>query len=99
MKLRKIAFSIILLTHNIDGFVNLSLRAIETAPFSAVSTALTAIGGKPPSPDELRARAAAIREELKDLEASAAESRRTNTDLVEKQTVRESSRLGTLPRD
>lgn len=42
----------------------------------------------PPSPDELRARAAAIREELKELEANASVNRRPNAELAEPKRVR-----------
>lgn len=42
----------------------------------------------PPSPDELRARAAAIREELKELEAEASVNRRPNAELAEPKRVR-----------
>lgn len=42
----------------------------------------------PPSPDELRARAAAIREELKELEATASVNRRPNAELAEPKRVR-----------
>lgn len=42
----------------------------------------------PPSPDELRARAAAIREELKELEADASVNRRPNAELAEPKRVR-----------
>eukprot|EP00752_Nemacystus_decipiens_P007428 g6640.t1 len=41
----------------------------------------------PPSPDELRARAAAIREELKELEADASVNRRPNAELAEPKRV------------
>lgn len=45
----------------------------------------------PPSPDELRARAAAIREELKELEANASVNRRPNAELAEPKRVRAKS--------
>lgn len=43
--------------------------------------------GKGPTPDELRARAAALREELEELEAKAAETRRPKEKLEEPQAV------------
>lgn len=46
----------------------------------------------PPSPDELKARAAAIREELKELEADVSATRRPNADLVEPKRVRGAAR-------
>lgn len=46
-------------------------------------------GRIPPSPDELKARAAAIREELKELEANASVTRRPNAELAEPKRVRE----------
>lgn len=71
----------------------------QASAFVAVPTAIThrgasaicssAEGRVPPSPDELRARAAAIREELKELEANASATRRPNADLVEPRPVRE----------
>lgn len=98
MRIRTLACSTIWLVHAVDGFINLPLRAINAAPFlTAPRSALSAIGGKPPSPDELRARAAAIREELKELEASASETRRPNVEFAEQQTVRNSLDLNILP--
>ncbi|CAM9406197.1 unnamed protein product [Ectocarpus sp. 6 AP-2014] len=44
-------------------------------------------GRIPPSPETLRARAAAIREELKELEATAAATRRPNAELAEPKRV------------
>lgn len=44
-------------------------------------------GLRPPSPDELRARAAEIREELKGLEEAAASTRRPNAELAEPRKV------------
>lgn len=49
-------------------------------------------GRIPPSPDELKARAAAIREELKELEANASVTRRPNAELAEPKRVRERGR-------
>lgn len=45
-------------------------------------------GRIPPSPDELKAKAAAIREELKGLEATAEAIRRPNADLMDQRPVR-----------
>lgn len=97
MRLRTLACSTIWLAHAVDGFINLPLRAIDAAPFLTSRSAISAIGGKPPSPDELRARAAAIREELKELEASAAGTRRPNVEFAEQRTVRDSCGLNILP--
>lgn len=98
MRIHTLVCSTIWLVHVVDGFINLPLRAIDAAPFLTSSrSALSAIGGKPPSPDELRARAAAIREELKELEASAAETRRPNVESAEQRTVRNGFDLNILP--
>lgn len=60
-----------------------------TAKRSASVAVSNAAGLVPPSPDELKAKAAAIREELKLLEANVAATNRPNADLVKPVPVRE----------
>lgn len=79
MKLLWLAWSVPWLTQA-TAFV--TLPTIATLQRSSPALAARAEGRVPPSPDELRARAAEIREELKELEANAAETRRPNADFI-----------------
>lgn len=89
MKLLSLAWGVLWVTH-VAAF--LTPHPI-TARRSAVAVS-SAAGLVPPSPDELKAKAAAIREEIKELEANASATNRPNADLVKPLPVREQASDG-----
>lgn len=90
MKLLSLAWGALWVTH-VAAF--LTPRPI-TARRSASVSVSSATGLIPPSPDELKAKAAAIREEIKELEANASVTNRPNSDLVKPVPVREQASDG-----
>lgn len=95
MKVSSIAWLVVWLTHAADAFVALPSHPVVARSSASASSSLVlglAKTNGPPSPDELRARAAAIREELKELEADAAITRRPNADLIDPRPVRPGQR-------
>lgn len=84
MKLLSLAWGALWVTH-VASFLTPSPITARRSASVAVSSAAGLI---PPSPDELKAKAAAIREEIKALEANASATNRPNADLVKPLPVR-----------
>ena len=85
MKLRSLAcLGVLWVTHVAAFYMPPPITAWRGASMAVTSAA----GLIPPSPDELKAKAAAIREELKELEANASATNRPNADLVKPLPVR-----------
>lgn len=103
MKLLSLAWGVLWVTH-VASFLTPSPITARRSASVAVSSAAGLI---PPSPDELKAKAAAIREEIKALEANASATNRPNADLVkplpvrgqasDSQTLTNTSRLSQYP--
>lgn len=86
MKLLSLAWGVLWITHVAAFLTPPPITARRSPTVAVFGTA----GMVPPSPDELKARAAAIREELKQLEADrdASGTSRPNADLVKPVPVR-----------